>query len=414
MRIAIIGSGISGLTCAYLLSKSHEVTVFDANSVLGGHTATKTITHGAKTYEIDTGFIVYNDWTYPNFIRLLKELDVKSKPTKMGFSVFKQNGSYHYAGNNLNALFAKRSLLVSAGHWILLRDIVRFNKQVVKAWKQGTLPISMTLGEYLDKNKYSVSFCDNYLIPMGAAIWSSSMRDMRDFPVQFFVEFFYNHGLLNLINRPVWRVIEGGSKNYIDPLCKPFANNIHLNEAVKEVLRTENGVELATKIKNYSFDHVVFAGHSNQVLEILGDATTPEQSILGSIKYKSNSVTLHWDEQWLPASKNAWASWNYCLDSDPNSLPVLTYNMNILQGIKADVNFCVTLNAYHKIDNRKVLGRYDYEHPVFTETALTAQKQWAKINTKVSSYCGAYWFNGFHEDGVNSAIRVAQNLGVDL
>ncbi len=414
MRIAIVGSGISGLTAAYLLHAKHEVTVFEANDEIGGHTATKTIEVAEKEYAIDTGFIVYNDWTYPNFIRLMAQLGVESAPTDMGFSVFKTDGSFYYAGNNLSTLFAKRSLLFSKTHWQLLLDIVRFNRQSVRDWQSGQLTAEETLGQYLQRHGFSQSFCDHYLVPMGAAIWSSSTENMQLFPVKFFVEFFFNHGLLNIVNRPQWRVIKGGSRTYLAPLTQGFRQNIRVSEPVLSITRGSEYVTIITPKGTFDFDHVVCAGHSDQTLKLLNDASPKEQAVLGSIGYQQNAVTLHTDTRWLPASRRAWASWNYCLREDARQPPVLTYNMNILQGLQSETTFCVTLNAKDKIASDCVLGQYEYAHPVFSESAMKAQSQWAEINQGRTSFCGAYWLNGFHEDGVVSAIRVARGLGVEF
>lgn len=416
MRIAIVGSGISGLTAAYLLNRNHDITLFEADSRLGGHTATVDVNDNGRQLAVDTGFIVYNDWTYPNFIRLLKQLGVESQPTEMGFSVCDPLADFEYAGNNLNSIFAKRSSLLSAGHWRMLKDILRFNREAVRDWKRGVVNDSTTLGQYLSENRYSSEFSERYLVPMGSAIWSASLAQMREFSVSFFIRFFINHGLLNIFNRPQWRVIRGGSRSYIEPLSKSFAHKIRLNSPVDRVIRRESGVEVTTAQGQAEiFDQVVFACHSDQALACLGDPSEEERNILGAIPYARNSVVLHTDTGLLPARQRSWASWNYRLQPGEDRLPVLTYNMNILQQLKSDKTYCVTLNAEEAIDPDQIVGRFEYAHPQFSVDGMRAQRQWQKINgTNQTWYCGAYWANGFHEDGVSSALRVARALGVTL
>ncbi|WKD48596.1 NAD(P)/FAD-dependent oxidoreductase [Microbulbifer spongiae] len=414
MRIAIVGSGIAGLTAAYLLSRKHEITVFEARERLGGHTATVMVQEGDRALAIDTGFIVYNDWTYPNFIRLLETLGIQSQPTSMGFSVRCEREGFEYAGNNLNALFSQRANLLSAGHWRMLWDIVRFNHGALRDWRQGRLHEGLTLGEYLPANGYSAEFANRYLVPMGSAIWSASVAQMLEFSVSFFVRFFFNHGLLNVFRRPQWRVVKGGSREYIGPLSAPFADRIRLSTPVNSVLRRPGRVDLVTGAgEKVSFDGVVFACHSDQALRCLGDANDSERQILGAIPYACNQVVLHTDTCLLPKHRRSWSSWNYRLCAERDQLPVLTYNMNILQGLKTCKTYCVSLNAGARIEPDKVLARFEYAHPQFSVAGSRAQAQWAHINgVNRTWFCGAYWADGFHEDGVNSALRVAEQLGV--
>lgn len=413
-KIAIIGTGISGLTSAYLLNKHHDITVFEKAHRLGGHTATKKVRVQNKDYAIDTGFIVYNDWTYPNFIRLLEQLGVQTQATKMGFSVSHSASDYEYAGENLNTLFCKRRNFFSFRHWRIIRDILRFNKEAVDDYKAGKLNAEETLGQYLARNRYSDVFRDFYLLPMGAAIWSSSLGGMLDFPLLFFVRFCNNHGLLSVNNRPTWRVIKGGSQAYIPMITQGFEDRIRLNSDITQVLRKPDSVEITVNNAVEYFDEVVFACHSDDALALLTDVTEQEHKVLGAIEYRPNSVVLHTDERLLPKRKLAWSSWNYLLDDDTQKPPVLTYSMNILQSIDAPVEFCVTLNAREKIDDNTILGEYEYAHPVFNKEAIAAQAKWNLINgVNKTWFCGAYWFNGFHEDGVKSAARVAQFLGGD-
>lgn len=420
MRIAIVGSGISGLTAAYLLQQKHQVTLFEAGDRLGGHTATVDVEHGSDKLAVDTGFIVFNDWTYPNFIKLMTQLGVESQPTDMGFSVASPQDQFEYAGNSVNSLFAQRRNLLDGGHWRMLRDIVRFNRDAVADWKRGALDEEMTLGSYLAGNQYSSEFAYRYLVPMGSAIWSASMARMLDFSVHFFIRFFYNHGLLNLFNRPQWRVIKGGSRNYIGPLTAGFRDGIRLSTPVTGVRRLEQGVEVTFRDAQggeqcESFDEVVLACHSDQALNMLQDASAAEREILGLIPYEKNSVVLHTDTSLLPKRKTAWASWNYRLQGAHDTSPVLTYNMNILQSLKSEHTYCVTLNADSAIDPEKILQRFEYDHPQFSAEGNKAQSRWGEINgTGRTWFCGAYWANGFHEDGVVSAVRVARGLGVEF
>ena len=414
-KIAIIGSGISGLTAAYYLNKQHDICLYEADSRLGGHTATKAMSVNGKEYLIDTGFIVFNDWTYPNFIKLINELGVDSLPTDMGFSVFNPIADYEYAGTNLATLFAQKRNLFSISHWKMLRDIVRFNKEAVMDLDAGNLEPNESLGHYLIRKKYSAAFSERYLIPMGSAIWSATQGAMLDFPLEFFIRFFKNHGLLNVVNRPQWRVIKGGSSAYIAPLIQSFKDKIRLNCPVLNIIRHSSKIEIITHIGSDFYDEVVIACHSDQALAILSDASLGEQAILGAIKYQKNDVVMHTDTRLLPRRKATWSSWNYMLQSNTQHPPILTYSMNILQGIKSDVEFCVTLNATNQIDPQKILGQYEYAHPVFSQAAMQAQEKWENINgVNRTWFCGAYWFNGFHEDGVNSALRVVKAMEMQM
>lgn len=430
MKVAIIGSGISGLTSAYYLSKNHEVTVYEKRDRLGGHTATKSVNLNGAKYNVDTGFIVFNDRTYPNFIRLMNELNVGFSETSMGFSVSCRESGLEYAGNNLNTLFAQRKNIWSPSFLSMVKDIVRFNRQAQKDYQQNIIPSSQTLGEYLKIHQYSDMFAHYYLVPMGAAIWSASFASMKQFPVAFFIKFFFNHGLLDIVNRPKWRVIDGGSKSYIEPISRSFKDNVVLNAKLISVTRESDQVKIKLDDgREEHFDKVVFACHSDQALALLGDASSVETEVLGRIPYQDNSVVLHYDESILPKNKKTWSSWNYSLrepfhsdvaeepsvEPSAQRLPVLTYNMNMLQHIDSEQTLCVTLNADEDIDENKVLGKYTYAHPQFSLSAINAQKRIGEVSGINNTYfCGAYWANGFHEDGVTSAIRVAEQLGVKV
>ncbi|MBR2513310.1 MAG: FAD-dependent oxidoreductase [Halomonas sp.] len=415
-RIAIIGSGISGMAAGWYLSAQHEVTLFEADSRLGGHTATMDVEVDGKPYAIDTGFIVFNDWTYPHFQRLLETLGVPSQATEMSFSVHETDVDFEYNGHTLGSLFAQRSNLLRPAFYRLLRDILRFNKQATADLESQRLPSEMTLGEYLDQNGYGQTFQRRYLLPMGAAIWSASIGDLRAFPLAFFVRFFRNHGLLSVNHRPQWYTLVGGSRGYIPNLTAPYASRIHLNTPVTRITRSDTGVMVTTAQGTQHFDHVVLACHADQALAMLGDPTPAERDILGAMPYQDNEVVLHTDTALLPRRQRAWASWNYRLDGRGAEERVsVTYNMNILQRLESGTTFCVTLNDSASIDPGKVLGRYTYAHPQFTLAGQAAQQRHSEISSSArrTHFCGAYWRNGFHEDGVWSALRVAQALGCD-
>ncbi|WP_236182231.1 MULTISPECIES: NAD(P)/FAD-dependent oxidoreductase [Pseudomonas] len=415
MKIAIVGSGIAGLSCAYLLARRHEITVFEADARVGGHTHTVPVTVDGREYAVDTGFIVFNDWTYPNFIRLLGQLGVAFKPTEMSFSVNDPDTGLEYNGNNLNSLFAQRSNLLSPGFWGMLRDILRFNKEARRDLAEQRIGTDTTLDDYLKAGGYGERFILHYIVPMGAAIWSMPMAEMLNFPLQFFVRFFENHGLLSVSNRPQWQVIEGGSSAYITPLVESFKERIRLNCPVGRIDRDEHGVVIHSPAGIERFDKVVLACHSDQALRLLGDPDDKEREILGALPYADNEVVLHTDTRLLPTRKRAWASWNYRLGGTGLTQAAVTYDMNILQGIQSDTTFCVSLNQSAGITPSKVLARFTYAHPQFSLAAVAAQQRWAEIDgAQHTHYCGAYWANGFHEDGVVSALRVAAAFGESL
>ncbi len=416
MKIAIIGSGISGLTAAYVLSRQHDITVFEAESRIGGHTATIDVNLRGQQYAVDTGFIVFNDRSYPNFIKLMGQLGVPSQPSEMSFSVSCAQTGLEYSGSNLNTLFAQRRNIVSPYFLRLVKDILRFNKQAQRDLDTGALAADMTLGEYLQRNNYSEGFKRHYLIPMTAAIWSASTDVVMGFPLVFFVRFFKNHGLLSVNDRPQWRTIIGGSSQYLEPLTRKFRQHIRLNCPVVSVSRNASGVRVVSQSHGEEqFDQVVFATHSDQALALLENPTDPEREVLEALPYQLNDVILHTDEAMLPRLKSTWSSWNYLLDGYQQERAVLSYNMNILQHIEAPVTFCVTLNKTEAIDPDKILGRYQYSHPVFSIESFAAQHRLQEINGSGGVwFCGAWCRNGFHEDGVTSALAVTEKLGLEL
>ena len=346
MRIAVVGGGISGMMSWYLLQQKHDVTLFEANDYLGGHTATVQVNVAGQDYAIDTGFIVFNDWTYPIFNRFLSELGVAFQPTEMSFSVKNSAQNLEYNGNTLTSLFAQRRNLLRPSFWLMLRDIVRFNRLGKQLLASNDADLDLALGDFLAKHGFGAAIRDNYLLPMGAAIWSAGLADMPAFPLRFFLRFFNNHGLLNISNRPQWSVISGGSKRYVDALVtKLGSDKLKLNQRIRAISRDDKGVILSFDDgRTEHFDKLVMACHSDQALALLGEsATLQEQQILGSIAYQQNDVVLHTDTRLLPKRKRAWAAWNYNLDANVSDKATLTYNMNLLQGISAPVTFCVTL-----------------------------------------------------------------------
>jgi predicted NAD/FAD-binding protein len=403
MKIAIIGSGIAGLTAAWRLHRHHDIEIFEANNHIGGHTNTADVHYQGIDYAIDTGFIVFNKRTYPNFIALLKELNVDYQPSDMGFAVSSQRSGLEYSGSSLNAVFSQRRNLVNTSFYKLLIGILKFNRRAPAFLKHANRDFS--LGDYLNRYHYPQPFIDNYIIPMGAAIWSTDPEKMLEFPAETFIRFFKNHGLLSVSNQPQWYVIKGGSKEYVSKLIAPFRDAIHTNTPVEKIIRQPDHVDIITASGKQRFDVVFIATHSDQTLAMLEEPSAQERRILGAIKYQHNEAVLHTDTSLLPKNKRAWAAWN-CFIPASGDRVMLTYNMNILQNLQAPCEFCVTLNNSAAIDPDSIVKRIDYSHPVFDRASIDAQKNWGDISgTNRTYYCGAYWGYGFHEDGVNSAIR---------
>ncbi len=416
MKIAVVGTGIAGNTVAHHLSKKHEVTVFEAASRIGGHTNTVTVEHAGRDYAVDTGFIVYNERTYPHFIRLLDKLGVEWQDSDMSFSVQDARSGLEYNGTSLNALFAQRRNLLRPSFHRMIRDILRFNREASTLLAPGAA--EPTLQEFLDERAYSRAFVDHYIIPMGAAIWSAKPAIMRHMPARFFARFFHNHGMLSVNDRPVWRVIKGGSKQYVDRLVRDHLDRIRTRAPVQSVQRMQEHVTVRVAgAEPEHFDHVFLACHSDQALAMLADPSEQETSVLGAMTYQKNEAVLHTDASIMPRRRRAWAAWNYHLLEDSQERVAVTYNMNILQGLDAPVQFCVSLNNTAAINPERIIQSFDYEHPVFTAQAVAAQQRHADINgERVNGfkgrtwYCGAYWRYGFHEDGVVSALTALENF----
>ena len=410
-RIAIVGTGISGLVAAHLLRDDHEVTVFEARDRIGGHTHTVDVDAAGGRLAVDTGFIVYNELTYPNFTTLLDRLRVATHETTMSFSVRCDRTGLEYNGTSLNRMFAQRRNLLRPRFHRMIREIMRFHREAPGVLEDDS---DVTVAEYLDRRRYHDAFAREYLLPMGSALWSCPIGTFERFPIRFVVEFFRNHGMLAVNDRPQWRVVTGGSYRYVEPLIAGFRDRIRLSAPVRSIRREPDAVAVATDAGTERFDHVILACHSDQALRMLADPTPVESEVLGAIPYQSNDVVLHTDTAVLPRRPRAWASWNYLLPEDAHNAATVTYNMSMLQGLRAPSTYCVSLNK-REIAEDAMIGRYDYAHPIYTLDRERAQRRHHElIATNRTSFCGAYWGYGFHEDGVNSALAVGAAFGTTL
>jgi predicted NAD/FAD-binding protein len=410
MRVAIIGSGIAGMVTAYRLQREHDVTVFEANDYVGGHTNTVDVEMDGRPYAIDTGFIVFNDWTYPNFIALLQELGVEYQSSNMSFSLSCERTGIEYNGTSINSLFAQRANFVRPSFLRMIADILRFNQRSRELL--ATPDDCLTLGEYLQRGRYTRAFRERYIVPMGMSIWSATERSMLSFPARFFVEFFDKHGFLNVNNRPTWQAVKGGSREYARKLTASFRHRVRLRTPIVGVKRTAEHVTLRTARGEIEhFDYVVFACHSDQALAMLDDATAAEREILAAFPYQENVATLHTDARMLPRTPLARAAWNYHLLAREQDRVALTYDMNILQTLTSSKVFLVTLNREEDIDPATVLRTIKYHHPVYLPAGVAAQRRRTEISgVNRSFFCGAYWRYGFHEDGVVSAQWVLEDF----
>lgn len=409
MRIAIIGTGIAGNVAAYQLRDKYDITVYEAADYVGGHTNTVEVQEEGRSLAIDTGFIVFNDRTYPNFIRILDELGQPSQASRMSFSVHAADGSLEYNGSSLNGLFAQRRNLLRPSFHAMVRDILRFNRTAVA--EIGRSDSAISLGDFLGLGGYGERFRDDYLVPMVAAIWSAEPCAVLDMPAEFLIRFFRNHGLLQLQDRPQWRVIQGGSREYVRRLVNGHRDRIRLNSPVQQISRSGDGVEISTAEGGREwYDYAFVACHSDQALNMLAAPSQVEAEVLGAIGYQRNEAVLHTDISVLPMRRRAWAAWNYFLPSDSHAHVAVSYNMNILQSLDSAETYVVTLNDDSRIDAEKILHRVEYHHPVFTRDTIVAQARHAEINSDRIFYCGAYWRNGFHEDGVVSALNAVSHF----
>lgn len=414
--IAVIGSGIAGLGAAWLLSRRHRVVVFEAEDRFGGHTHTHTIELAGSRHAIDTGFIVYNPRFYPLLSRMFSELGVASQPTTMSFALRNEISGLEYNASSLNGLFGQRRNLLRPAWWRMIRDILRFYREA-PALLDGPGP-GPTIGEYLREAGYGPLFASEHLLPMASALWSSPTAQVEDFPARHMVRFMANHCMLDAGERPLWQVVRGGSSRYLDRLLPAIRGELRKACPVRSVRRLAEGVEIVHDGGGERFDQVVFACHSDQALALLSDPTTAEQSVLGAVRYQRNDTVLHTDASLLPSRRRLWAAWNALTLTRPEGASAepactVSYCMNLLQGIDSPTPFVVTLNASSRIDPAKILARVEYYHPVFDHAAVAAQTRWSEVNGRCRSwYCGAWWGWGFHEDGLRSAQRVAEALGI--
>ena len=410
MKIAIIGAGISGLTAAHKLHQEHDICVFEKNSYAGGHANTVDIHEGDKNVAIDTGFIVLNDWTYPNFEALLNSLKVELADSEMSFSAKCLHSHFEWCGKGIRGLALNKHNWYRAKSYSILFDFFRFNKLAKKLVSQNKQ--QQTLGEFLKQHNFSKTFIEHYILPMGAAIWSSSTKDIGGYPAHSFLTFFNNHGLLNVNDRPQWKTIVGGSRQYVSKLTQPFREKIKLNSTINNIERKNGKILIHHEHKSSEeFDHVVFACHSDQALQLLARPSNDEQQTLEKIRYQYNEAVLHTDESLMPVNRQAWCSWNYLLPENSSENAKVTYYMNRLQPLQTKSDYFVTLNLTDHIDPRKIIRTIGYQHPVFDKAAIEAQKNLSVLNGKQNTwFCGAYWRNGFHEDGVWSALTTVEQF----
>lgn len=414
MRIAIVGSGVSGLVAAYLLHQEHEITVFEADARVGGHVHTIDVPRSDATHAVDTGFIVFNELNYPKFCRLLDRLGVTSQSSEVSFSVRCERSDTEYRGSSINTLYAQRRNLFRPGFHRMVWDIFRFFREAPGLLR--TIDAELTVGEWLDRKGYSEEFVERHLLPMGAALWSIPFEQMRLFPLRNLLQFFDNHHMLQVKGRPNWRVIQGGSSRYVETLIASFVDRIRTASPVRSIARTENGVRLTTDaMGEEGFDHVILATHADQTLTILKDASPREREILRAFRYQKNQVELHTDTALLPQRKRAWASWNYRVPRGEHEHSSVTYYMNRLQRLGAVDDFCVSLNAGTAVREERRIRSLVYEHPILDRGAFEMQASQDELNAHSStSFCGAYWGYGFHEDGVRSALAATKRFGVSI
>ncbi len=413
MKVAVVGSGISGLASAWLLSRKHDVHLFDKRARLGGHT--NTIVHDVDGRELplDTGFIVFNEKTYPLLTRIFNELSVETQTSEMSFSVSCLEPDIEYASHSLSGLFAKRSLLISAAYLKMLVDVVRFGRQGRRILAGAGDP-AVTIAQFLSEGRYSQAFARYYLMPMVSAIWSSGTEIAADYPRDPLLRFLDNHGLLQVTGQPNWRTVVGGSHSYIAPLTRPLNDRVHLGNGVERIHRSGDEVELVLDDgSRHRFDHVVIAAHADQALRILAEPTDDEAELLGKWRYSLNDTWLHTDTTLMPRRRPAWASWNYLMTNASRESASLTYHLNRLQGLDENREYLVSLNPETEPVPESVIRRMSYRHPIFTRQSVETQSELPRINgSNRTHFCGAYFGNGFHEDGLASAVVVADDLGV--
>ena len=415
MRIAVVGSGISGLAAAWLLDRRHEVHLFEKRMRLGGHTHTVVHDLDGRELPLDTGFIVYNETTYPNLTRVFAELEVATRASDMSFSVSCADPDIEFASHSLNGLFAQRALLFSASYLRLLADVVRFGRLGRRILASSTDP-QATIADFLEDGRFSEAFARYYLLPMTAAIWSSGSELAATYPRDPLLRFLNNHGLLQIAGQPEWRTVVGGSRSYIDPMVRGLNDRIHLGKGVESIVRTTGDVSVRLEDgSRHNFDHVVIAAHADQALAMLQEPTPLEQELLGSWRYSVNDTWLHTDASLMPRRRNAWASWNYRVPvgNARQDRASMSYHLNRLQGLAEEREYLVTLNPDREPAPHSVIRRMTYTHPIYTTESVSTQTELSRLNGRNRThFCGAYFGNGFHEDGLNAAIAVAADLGV--
>lgn len=413
MKVAVIGAGISGLVCAYLLAGVHDVTLYEKEERLGGHTNTVVVTHEDRSIPVDTGFIVFNERNYPRFCALLQRLGVASRPTTMSFSVRDDRSGFEYGGSSLAGVIGPWSNLMRPRWWRVMAGVATLGRSGAAAI--ADVGPDETIGDLFQSGRFSRGFLDDYLVPMAAAIWSAPREALLGFPARFFLRFFDNHGMLDLRKRPQWRTIKGGSRTYIDAMMGTIGPAARTAQPVVCIRRVTQGVMVSTAVADERFDQVILATHADQSLAMLADATDAERHILSAMPYQANQAVLHTDQRLLPRSRRCWAAWNYRLTGDPARPAAVTYNMTMLQGLGTRTPLCVTLNDTSEINPASVIRKFTYHHPLYSLAGDLARARWSEISgAGRTHYCGAYWGNGFHEDGVVSALRVCERLGVTL
>lgn len=411
MRVAVVGSGIAGLSAAWLLSRRHEVVLFEAEARLGGHTHTHEVEQAGKRYRVDTGFIVHNPHNYPLLTRLFDELGVASQDTTMSFGVRVEASGLEYNATRLDTLFCQRRNLFSPRFLGMVRDILRFYREAgALLHEPGPGP---SLGEYLEQNRYSTLFREAHLVPMASALWSSPSAKILEFPAKYLVRFMDHHRMLQVEGRPQWKVVKGGSASYVEAMKARWTVETRLACPVQRVTRGEDGVRVKHVAGEDRFDAIVIATHSDQALALLGDADALEREVLGAIPYQRNEVVLHTDRRLLPRNRKAWAAWNAFVPADPGAECSVSYCMNLLQGLDSPEPFVVTLNRSAAIDPSRVLARMVYHHPVYTHASVAAQARVGELNGRRHTwFAGAWQGFGFHEDGMRAGVAAAKGLGV--
>lgn len=414
MKIAIIGAGISGLTAAYILSKKHSITLYEKNNYLGGHANTFQVAEKNKILAIDTGFIVFNHVNYPNLSKIFSDLNVEIEDSDMSFSVHNEKTNLEYNGTSISKIFAQRKNIFNINFLLMLNDILRFNKNS-SAILNSPYSDKITVNEFIKSNNYKKDFVENYLIPLGSSLWSCPKEKFMNFSILFVIEFLHNHCMLTVNDRPIWKTVKGGSKEYIKKMLLDSKNLEIIKNSVKKVVRDTKEVSIFTEDNRSYYDEVIIACHPDQALNLVDNLEVSEKVILEPFKYEINSTLLHTDTTVLPSNKSIWASWNYRIPINSQEKVMVTYNMNKLQNIDSKNTYCVSLNLGSKIDQEKIIKEFKYEHPIFFPGIAEYQAQHTSlIRNKRISYCGAYWGYGFHEDGVNSALKVCEKYDMGL